>query len=346
MKPTGILKLGGLCFGVGLILIGLPNSPAIPAAPNLVKLFATATGAEIQEALDRLPPNGELLLGPGTYEIRQPLTLRRDSQTLRGSGPATVLHLADRAGCPVVILGPQPNGDLHLVRHLRLADLLIDGNRQNQPAEFWRAAGDGSQINNNGVQIWNAADVAVQNVVCCHCRSGGLVSAGVERLLVRDFAAFDNQFDGLACYQTMDSHFAGLRLHDNVAAGISLDLAFNRNLIEDADLTGNDLGIFMRDSRDNSFKGVTIDKCRGDGVFIAQATELTKNGWQLSPGTQCVGNIFSQLEVEGCGGRAFQVNDASCTGNVISDARFHANLRGGLSEPSRDLVQVRQLAIY
>jgi hypothetical protein len=32
---------------------------------------------------------------------------------------------------------------------------------------LWRTAGDGSEFNNNGVQIWNATDVVVERPGCC-----------------------------------------------------------------------------------------------------------------------------------------------------------------------------------
>ncbi|MGD1083592.1 MAG: NosD domain-containing protein [Verrucomicrobiota bacterium] len=343
MKPAGIIKLGSLSLGATVLLVSLPGNPAFQAASAILKLPANSSGEQIQMALDSLPPNGELILSAGIYEIHQPLRLWRDFVTLRGSGPATILRLADQADCPVVILGPQLNDTTRPARHLRLADLVIDGNRANQKAEFWRSAGDGSEINNNGVQIWNAMDAVVEHVVCCHCRSGGLVAAEVLRLLVSDLDSFDNQFDGLACYQTRESRFDGLRLHDNLAAGISLDLAFNHNFIHDAVLAGNDLGVFMRESCDNLFQSLTIFRSRSDGVFIAQATAPTDNGWRLQPGTQCTGNSFEQLTVDGCGGTAFQVNNASCTNNAINDAHFLGNLRGGLGQPEGDVLRVSAL---
>ena len=191
---------------------------------------------------------------------------------------------------------------------------------------------DGSQLNNNGIDVWNVDDAAVTNVICCRCRSGGLVTAVVRHLNLQDFTAYDNQFDGLACYLTEESHFGGLRLHDNLAAGISLDLAFNHNVIADALLTGNYLGIFMRASRDNVFKSLTISKSRKDGVFMAQTAEATASGWALSPGTECTGNRFDDLVVSASGGNAFLVNNSSCTNNVISGARFSDNTLGGLAE--------------
>jgi Right handed beta helix region len=343
MKPSRILQLGALSFGCGLFLVGLTRLAAFEAPATVVKLTTNSSDAQIQEALDRLPRDGEVLLGPGTYEIRHPLLLQHDGETLRGSGATTILHLADHAECPVVVVGPSLHGDLHPVREIHLGNLFIDGNRRNQSTEFWRMAGDGALINNNGVHIWNANDVTVENVTCGRCRSGGLVAANVRRLEVTGFDAFDNQFDGLACYETRESHFAQLRLHDNLAAGISLDLSFVGNFVQDAVLSTNDLGVFMRDACGNFFRGLTIVGSKSDGVFMAQAMAQTKNGWQLTPGTQCTSNTFTDLKVNGCGGRAFQVNDASCTDNVITEAHFEGNRRGGLSEPGTNLVRVRNL---
>ena len=327
-----------------LLALGLVCNAAFGATPVIFTLPANSSGADIQKALDGLPANGEVVLSAGTYEISRPLLLRHDHQTLRGSGTATILHLADGADCPVVILGPPMTQTRPPAAHLRLADLRIDGNRKNQKRELWRIAGDGSEFNNNGVQIWNVTDAAVEHVVCCHCRSGGLVTAGVRRLQVNDLDSYDNQFDGLACYQTEESRFDGLRLHDNLGAGMSLDLAFNRNFITNALLAGNDLGIFMRDSRNNSFQRLTISKSHHDGVFMAQAAAHTAKGWQLCPDTQCIGNNFQSLVVNDCGGKAFQVNDASCTNNAIFGASFLHNILGGLAQPATNPVSFREVA--
>jgi hypothetical protein len=326
-----------------LLALGLMGNAVLGASPVIVTLSARAGGAEIQKALDGLPPNGEVVLGAGTYQITRPLMLRHNYETLRGSGPATILHLADKANCPMVVLGPPMAETKHPAAHLRLADLMIDGNRKNQKVEFWRSAGDGSEFKNDGVLLWNVTDATVEHVTCCRCRSGGLVGVYVRRLRVSDLNSYDNQFDGLACYRTEESHFDGLRLHDNLAAGISLDLGFNRNFITHAALACNNLGIFMRDSRNNFFQSLTISRSRHDGVFMAQATVFTANGWQASPGTQCAGNNFENLLINDCGGTAFLVNDASCTNNIIFGARFLRNHLGGMSQPATHPVLLRSV---
>jgi len=294
----------------------------------IIKLGSDASGQQIQEALDSLPNGGEVDLAPGRYVISQPITLRHDHQVLRGSGPSTVLYLADQANCPVILLGDALNRPSHTIMNVRVADLFIDGNRKNQNSELWRSAVDGSELMNNGVDIWRVNDVSVEHVTCCRCRSGGLVTSEIRRLDLSDFTAYDNQFDGLACYLTEESNFSKLHLHDNLAAGISLDLSFNHNTISDSELTGNDLGIFMRASRDNVFKGLTISHSRKDGVFMAQAS----GGLGLRAGTECTGNHFQGLDISACGRNAFLVNNASCTNNIIRDASFQDNVKGGLAE--------------
>ena len=135
--------------------------------------------------------------------------------------------------------------------------------------------------------------------------------------------------------------FTGLFLHDNPGAGISLDLAFNHNLISNAVLTGNDLGIFMRASRENQFHDISIRNSRHHGVFMADVQKLTTRGRQPNPRTECVDNSFTNLMASDCGGAAFRVNDSTCTNNVIIQARFDKNLQGGLSLAGPDLVTMR-----
>jgi polygalacturonase len=302
-------------------------------------------GEGIQSALDALPAGGEVVLSAGRYSIHQPLILQKDHQTLRGCGTATVLYLADEANCPVVVLGSPLACANAPVKDVCLANLFIDGNRKNQQKEVWRFVSERGGLYNNGVDIWDVDGAMVEGVVCCRCRSGGMVSsAGTRRLTVRDYTAFDNQFDGLACYLTEDSDFSHLNLHDNLSAGISLDLDFNHNVIHDSVLTGNDLGIFMRQSRNNVFEGLTIQKSRHHGVFMAQTFVGSRAGWLACPGSECAGNTFDNLVVAHCGGKGFLVNDATCTNNVICGGQFADDAQGGLAQAVPNLVTMCTLA--
>jgi hypothetical protein len=319
-------------------------APQIPVLkPATVTLSAGATSAEIQQALNRLPESGgEVVLPSGTFEVSQPIVLRRDNEILRGSGDATVLRLADNANCPVIILGEPVNNPQRTVKNLRVSGLFIDGNRYRQQRELWRLEGEGSEIRNNGITVQNVSDSVVEHVTCARCRSGGLVTTrDVRRLAVRDLTAFDNEFDGMACYQTTDCLFTKLNLHDNPGAGISLDLAFNHNVISNAVLSANDLGIFMRESRENQFHNISIFGSHSYGVFMADAGKQTSRGWQPAPRTECANNSFTNLIANNCGSAAIRVNSTTCTNNVIVRAKFDGTARGGLSLAQPDLVTVR-----
>jgi len=333
-----------LCAGLLIISTAGVVAPQLPALkPVVVTLPASVTSAEIQQALDGLPERGgEVVLPAGIFEVRQPIVLRRPHQALRGSGNATVLRLADAANCPVIILGEPINNPEITIKQLGLSDFFIDGNRSHQQHELWRLRGEGSEIRNNGITVQNVSESAVERVTCARCRSGGLVTTrGVRQLTVQDYTAFDNEFDGLACYQTEDCLFTGLRLHDNPGAGISVDLAFNHNVISNAVLTANDLGIFMRASRDNRFYNIAIRRSHHYGVFMAHAEQPGGRGWQPVPRTECVHNAFTNLLASDCGSAAFRVNNTTCTNNVIVAAQFHDNLQGGLSLAQPNLVSVQ-----
>jgi len=311
--------------------------------PTVLALAAGVTAREIQQALDSLPASGgEVVLPAARIEITQPIILSRDNLTLRGAGRDTVLHLADNANCPVVILGEAVNTPTKAIRHLLVAGFFIDGNRVHQQRELWRMTGEGCEIRNNGITVQGVEDSKVQDVIIARCRSGGLVTTrAIRGLTVDGLESFDNEFDGLACYQTEDSLFANLNLHDNPGAGISLDLAFNHNVISNAVLVANDLGIFMRASRENEFQNVAIRNSHHYGVFMAHSEQRTASGWGPAPKTECAYNAFTNLVAMNCGSAAFRVNNTTCTNNIIVRPKFEGNVKGGLSLAQPDLVTVR-----
>jgi hypothetical protein len=349
-NQTGVAgKIFGIAAGIALLFFSV-NSRALSlqsliiiGTPVMVTLTTNATSAEIQDALDRLPDRGgEVVLPAGEFLIRQPIVLKHNHETLRGAGDATILRLAENANCPVIILGEPVNNPRQTLRNLCVSNFFIDGNRRQQSRELWQLSGEGSQIRNNGITVQNVSDSSVEHVTCADCRSGGLVTTrDVRRLTVQGLTAFDNEFDGLACYQTEHSFFTDLYLHDNPGAGISLDLAFNHNVISNAVLVANDLGVFMRASRDNQFFNLSIDNSHHFGVFMAHA-ELFANGHiQAAPQTECADNAFTNLTATNCGGAAFRVNNITCTNNILIRPQFAKNLKGGLSLAQPNLVMVQ-----
>src|ERR1035438_10139363 len=172
---------------VVLLAMRLAAADTSPVKPVLIALSPGATSVEIQAALDALPASGgEVTLPAGRFEIRQPIILRRDHQSFSGAGATTILHLADNANCPVLILGEPVNNPQRLVKDLCVSGFFIDGNRVRQQRELWRLTGEGAQIRNNGITVQGVSSSSVENVTTARCRSGGLVTTrAVRRLTVR-----------------------------------------------------------------------------------------------------------------------------------------------------------------
>lgn len=326
--------------------LGAPGAPGAPGAtgPPGASAYTVVDGGDcgdIQAAIDGLPAaGGAVLVKAGTYVCGGPIVIDRDRVALRGTGPATVLKLGDHVNRPVLVLGETTAVPATTRTQIRVADLTIDGNRQNQDFECSSGPCEGSDyLRNNGISLRRVADVLVEGVAVESARSGGLVvEMGSRRVTVRDFSSADNQFDGLAGYETEDSLFTGLDLHDNLAAGLSFDSSFDHNTIADSVLDGNgDVGIFMRAATDNVFSAVRIRDSFKDGVFLAENDQTHE---------PALGNTFTGMVIAGSGdagapaeeGYGIKAADVSCTDNLVVASQFDGNRDGDVFEATSGLV--------
>jgi hypothetical protein len=301
---------------------------------------------DIQDAIDGLPAGGgAVFVAAGTYECSEPIVIDRDRVALRGVGHATVLRLAPHANWPVLVVGQRAPFLPTVARaHIHVADLFIDGNRDQQDFECHesnRCVG-ADFLRNNGISLRRVQDVLVERVTVRSARSGGLVAEhGSRRLAVRDFTSFDNHFDGLGAYRTEDSLFTGLHLHDNgrgpedrePGAGLSFDLDFVGNMVTNSLIANSrDVGLFMRDSRQNIFSAIHIRDSGSYGIFIAENPDRPDGG-----PASC--NMFTGVQVTRSGrnpikGRSgMRLQDASSTKNLVFGARFVDNPDGAISDP-------------
>ncbi len=312
--------------------------PRVPINARPAVFLERGDGGVILKAVQGLPPEGgSVVLGKSVFMVSQPIVIDRDGIELRGTGPETILQLAANANCSVVIVGSPMTPVSRIVRDVSIRHLTIDGNRD---AQAWECCGGPcdsgglSVIRNNGITVRGAEDVSIEHVVTRRARSGGVVlEKNCRRVLVHDLESHDNYFDGLAAYETEDCTFTRLHLHHNQSAALSFDWKFNRNLIADSTLENNgSQGVFMRDAVENRFRNVTIQNNGQQGIFIAQT--------ELLPGTACLNNSFTKLTVTANKGHGLRINDASCTGNVVTGSRFADNAQGDISDTSRELIAV------
>jgi polygalacturonase len=301
--------------------------------------------SNIQQAIAALPPDGgEVVLSAGRYLCSEPVVLDRNGVTLRGERGATILFLAENSNSPVIVIGSIETPVAQIVRNVRVAGLIIDGNRARQTMECWGGpcdTGGRTVIRNNGITVRGADDVLIERVAVARARSGGIVTERrVRRLTVRGFTASDNYFDGLAGYLTEDSLFEDLKLVNNCSAGLSFDDRFDHNLLQNVlilrdsaiscelPLLPGRVGVFMRNSRNNVFQGLQIRNPREDGVFLAQVDN--------DPATAATGNTFLGTVIAEAGGAGIRIANASCTNNLFVGVQSTGNRGGCVSDATAD----------
>jgi hypothetical protein len=300
--------------------------PSCVLGVTLSFIFSTQAFAQdqCQFIRDQLATKLNVEVPAGEFLCNEPIVLDHDGQTLRGAGIGkTVLRLADKSNCPLVILGDAktPAKETH---HLTLVGFSLDGNMANQQIECWNGPcdqGGTSFVRNNGVSVRNAHDSLVDDVETHHNRSGGLVTErGTRNLTVQNFESHHNFFDGLAGYETEGSTFRRIHLHHNKYAGISVDLYFSRNHFEDALLDSNgDVGIYARWGVGNTFHRLTVQNSGNHGIYLAHdgGYDRCANGFS-----------FQDITVENNRGFGLWFNDAICNGTTIDAARFLRNTLG------------------
>lgn len=323
---SGII-LTALMLAMGQAIAGQDPAQSAPDRPTVH--LDQGDGHAINAAIRGLPEGGGVVvLGPTLFPVSEAIVIDRDGVELRGIGRETILRLTDGANSSVIVVGSTATPVPRIVRNISVSHLSIDGNRGAQQFECCGGPCDSgglSFIRNNGVTVRGAEDIRLENLETHNCRSGGVVlEKYCRRVRIVDLESYNNEFDGLACYETEDSEFTQLHLHSNRSAGLSLDWKFNRNLITDSTLTRNgSQGIFMRDSNENTFRNLYLRDNGEQGLFVAETREIS--------GSACRRNRFERLTITGNKTEGIRINDPSCTDNVIAGSRVAGNTRENIS---------------
>lgn len=311
---------------------------------SVAKAYDCAT---LRADLANLPEAGGTIEIPaGTYDCDASIIINRSHVKLKGAGQnKVILRLADQVHAPLIVVGePQivmdNNGNYvtaHRVSDIQVTDLTLDGNRLNHDEKKecgeHICEGDPTGIRNNGITIRGASDILIENVTAHSMISGGLVTEKYcQHLKIKNFESYDNFFDGFAGYQTENSEITGLNSHNNLGAGISIDIDFNNNLIQDSELNDNrDVGIFARNLTGNHFLRVSIQRSGNHGVFMAQAE---------APNSCARNNTFEDVQINNSKYAGIRLNN-NCPGNkVIGASNLCGNLSGGISEETAGILSV------
>lgn len=328
MKPLPSFKFSSWLFILCCFSLCIQSANASLAAK-------IKTCDDIQLAIQQFNRKAnEILIPAGIYNCTKPLVLDKNGLQLRGEGATTILRIADNTNAPLIIMGSAENIPTAATHHIQLHDLTLDGNRANQTSECM--GGPCSiefPLRNNGISVRHCIDCLVEGVTVYGAISGGLVTElGTRRLKVLNYTSFDNEFDGLAGYETEDSSFNGITLYANKGAGISTDIQFNNNKFYDVTIADNrTVGIFMRDSLDNSFTNLHIRDSNQHGIFLAQVDDDDTKA--------ATGNTFTSVVIARSGGVGFMANDKSCINNMMVAVQFVDNRNGCIGEATPGLVE-------
>jgi polygalacturonase len=320
-------------FGHRLLLLSLVSF--FYAYQSHAAIVKGKTCEAIQKTINKLPSiGGEVFVPAGIYTCNSPIILDRDNIIVRGEGAATLLRVADKANVPVFVMGQTQRVPDAIRRYIQVKNLMIDGRRSTQTSECMGGpCSDEFPLRNNGITIRRCEDCVVDNVTVFGAISGGLVTElGCQRLMIRDYTSFDNEYDGFAGYETENSTFSGINLYNNKGAGISTDIHFDNNKFSDVTITNTQtVGIFMRDSSNNSFTNVHIRNTKQHGIFLAQVDDDFNK--------PAAGNTFNSLVITGSGGYGILISDASCTNNLFVASQFIENKAGCFGEAASNLIE-------
>jgi hypothetical protein len=298
---------------------------AVLLTPHLA--MASDSCQFVRDAIDKLPATGGVVrISAGTYNCEAPIVIEKNNVIVKGDGTGkTVFRLADNVHAPLLVIGSSKtlldNQGRYVtpfrVHNVAVEGISFDGNKSHHDPK--KECGeticeaDASSIRNNAISIRGASDIRLKNIEAHDSISGGLVSEKYcDHLMIENFDSHHNYFDGLAGYQTEKSVYNNVNLHDNRAAGISVDIRFNDNKFIGGSIENNsDIGIYARDAKNNLFDGLKINNNKGYGALLG-----TPDG----PAGRCAdSNTFHNVEISHSGKKAVIAFD-TCHGNTITGA--------------------------
>lgn len=226
-------------------------------------------GEELQKALDRALRDGRpatVCLAAGEYRLASTLTITRDDVTLRGAGNATVLVLQPGTQAPVLLVGdpdhPAPARTIHNVTIERLKIVGAGG----QGSEF---ATGRSYLTNNGVTVRSGRGVIVRELDVSNCRSAGILTEySSEDVTIENNTVSTATWDGISLNRALRTRVVGNTLHDNVAAGITVEHMVDSTIENNTMRQNGTHGIYLSDAYRNRIDGNHFVGNKGAGVFL------------------------------------------------------------------------------
>ncbi|HBM14890.1 MAG TPA: hypothetical protein DD381_00850 [Lentisphaeria bacterium] len=278
----------------------------------------------IQKAINSLPEEGgTVFLKAKQYMLDKGLHINRSNIKLVGEN-GTRLKLKPNVNQPIILIGSGSEVPDKKINDIVVSDLELDGSKELQSSE---TDPERPWIRNNGIDIRNANRVWIEKVNIHDTRSGGLVASwNCKNLFINSSMFHNNEFDGIALYDSEDVLVRGFFCFDNKSAGVSLDNRLKHITFSSGSIKNNgDVGIFARDSADLKFDNIIIVGNKSHGCFFSNGTwEPEKTGIRRNFFSAC-----SFLDNKGWGFWLASKADSSPDNTIVSSI-FSGNTLGAI----------------
>lgn len=321
MRRTHAINHYLIIFSLLIVSIVLNSCNPLIADDQVVLIDS----GNIQKAIDTLPKEGgTVFLKAKVYMLDKGLIINRSNVKLVGE-KGSKLKLKPNVNQPIILIGSDKEIPENKIKDIVVSELELDGSKDSQASE---TDPNRPWIRNNGIDIRKADRIWLENLNIYNSRSGGIVASwGCKNIFINSSMFHDNEFDGIALYDSEDILVRGFFCFDNKSAGISLDNKLKHITFSSGTVKNNgDVGIFARDSMDLKFDNVTVVSNRSHGCF------LSNNTWHTQD-TGVKRSFFSASSFLDNGGWGFWLasDKESSSDNTIVSSLFSGNNLGSIN---------------